>query len=220
MTDWPVCTFFSLTWLDKSMIKTDSDSPVLWRKSWEETSLRYYECRRCSDSCQVVMHVTTWFDPGRSLTLWLWSPCPAWVCLGTVEIIPLRKKRTQTKGQTNDTAYTGNGQRCWPHWPRRPPYPQPMSANSTRDISLSDTPSVKKSGYSWDQSISSGHTGLQKQEVQKKKVTCTDCSSTKYWGKQHLQTLVVLSETSFSFRQKITLSCMHWKLWPSCLWWG
>jgi hypothetical protein len=44
--------------------------------------------------------------------------------------------------------------------PRSPPYPQPMSANSTCAAFWVDWWSLKNSGYSWDQSMSSGQTGL------------------------------------------------------------
>lgn len=44
--------------------------------------------------------------------------------------------------------------------PRSPPYPHPMSANSTLQGFFSEESSAKKCGYSSDQSISSGQTGL------------------------------------------------------------
>ena len=50
--------------------------------------------------------------------------------------------------------------------PRRPPYPQPTSANSTWAAPPpSEGEPGKKSGYSGDQSIFSGLTGLGGQEV-------------------------------------------------------
>lgn len=56
-----------------------------------------------------------------------------------------------------------------PRAPKRPPYPQPMSANSTCWLFCSEGSPGKKRGYSSDQSISSGQTGLMQKEMRLKK---------------------------------------------------
>lgn len=107
----------------------------------------------------------TGYDPEHNRTLWLGSPGPAWAYLGKVEITPLGEgkdtDRDVNEGDPEQDYMTcGNWSDQW--LPKSPPYPHPMSANSTLGVSVSEGFPVKKSGYSSDQSISSGHTGLRR----------------------------------------------------------
>lgn len=163
----------------KTNIKKELHSEISWKADKGEGHLMQSYLSFTEEVREVLHGIAT--DTGYVLVLlWFWGPqrldtipniiryfdsdlkaqhelvWEKWWQLHWTKVKTQRETYMKGFGNIRDTCHQKELVRS----PKRPPYPHPISANSTWWVFSSEGLPGKKCGYSSDQSISSGQTGL------------------------------------------------------------